>query len=375
MTGPARSILLLAGRLGVHDEGWSIRPFLDRLARHGISAQVLCVEAAGDAAADVRVVGAPGLGGRWRLPLAVRGLRFGERLNVPDLLHVLQSRMSGAGLAIGEHWGIPTVQTIDEFVPADGRLRFSRRWCRRLVATSRELADDLIGQLRIPSGWVAVVNPGIEAPEDEPVRDRGRRVPVIGSAGPLVSGSGFVTFLNAARKVIDAGVDAEFVIAGQGEDEVDLRRRAHRLKIADRVTFAGIPVVGLRFWSVLDVYCQTALAPSVGRTLATALAFGVPSIASDIEGLRALVVDGRNGLRVTPGDSSALAARILGLLADPQGAGRLGHEGRELILREFNPEAEALLLAGVYEDALNPPCVSATPQGSTANRAVGQRVR
>lgn len=371
MARPSRSILLLAGSLGVHDEGWSIRPFLDRLARHGVSAQVLCVEAAGDAAADVRVVGAAGLGSRWRLPLTVRGLRFGERLNVPDLLHVLQSRMSAAGLAIAEHWGIPSVQTIDEFVPADGRLRLSRRWCRRLVATSRELADDLIGQLRVPAERITVVNPGIEAPETEPVRDRGRRVAVIGSAGPLVAGSGFATFLNAARKIIDAGVDAEFVIAGQGEDEVDLRRRAHRLKIADRVTFAGIPVVGLRFWNVLDVYCQTALEPSVGRTLATALAFGVPSVASDIGGLRALVEHGRNGLRVPPGDSSALAAQVLALLADSASARRLGHEGRELILREFNPEAETLMLAGVYAEALDDRGAPHSGPRSSALRALG----
>ena len=53
----------------------------------------------------------------------------------------------------------------------------------------------------------------------------------------------------------------------------DLMAEADRLKITDRVTFAGIPVVGLRFWSVLDVYCQTSLVPSVGSTLATALAF------------------------------------------------------------------------------------------------------
>jgi glycosyltransferase involved in cell wall biosynthesis len=355
MGGPARSILLLADRLGVHDEGWSVRPFLDRLGRHGFDAQVLCVEAAGDAAADVRVVGAPGLGRRWRLPLAVRALRFGERLNVPDLLHVLQSRMADAGLAIAEHWGLPVVQTVDEFVAPGGRLRLSRRWCRRLVATGRALADELTAGLGVPAGLVAVVNPGIEAPEAAPAGERGDRVPVIGTAGPLVSGSGFATFLNAARRVIDAGADAEFVIAGQGEDEVDLRRRAHRLRIADRVTFAGIPVVGLRFWSVLDVYCQTALVPSAGRALATALAFGVPSVASDLAGLRALIDPGRTGLRVPPGDAGALASTILALLADPEGARRLGREGRAFILREFDPEAEARQLAQVYRDALASP--------------------
>ncbi len=359
MPVPARSILLLAGRLGVHDEGWSIRPFLDRLEAQGLVPQVLCVSASGEAAADYRVVVCPGLGRRWRAPLSIRGLRFGERLNRPDLCHVLQSRQSDLGLAIAEHWRIPYVQTIDEFVPNDGRLRLSRRWCRRLIATSRELADDLTAQLGIPPDWIAAVNPGIEAPEtnlprDVPPRiDAERPVAVIGTAGPLVAASGFATFLNAARQVIDAGIDAEFVIAGQGEDEVDLRRRADRLKIADRVTFAGIPVVGLRFWSVLDVFCQPSLVPSVARTLATALAFGVPSIASDIDGLRALVSHGGCGLRVTPGDSRALSRSILELLADPARARCLGDSGRSLIRRDYHPDTEARSLADVYARALD----------------------
>src|SRR4051794_16525130 len=113
MPVPARSILLVAGRLGVHDEGWSIRPFLDRLESQGLAAQVLCVSAAGEGAGDFRVVACPGLGRRWRLPLAVRGLRFGERLNRPDLCHVLQSRLGDVGLAVAEHWRVPYVQTID----------------------------------------------------------------------------------------------------------------------------------------------------------------------------------------------------------------------------------------------------------------------
>ena len=358
MNRPLRSVLLVADRLGVHDDGWSVAPFLDRLEGQGLDAQMLCIEAAGDAATDRRVVGCPGLGIRWRLPLAVRNLRFGERLNRPALLHALHGRLGEATLAIAEHWGIPYVLTLDEFLPPHGRLRVSRRWCRRLIATSRELADELGTQLHIPAERIVLVNPGLDSPAETTPRPSDHQVAVIGTAGPLVAGSGFATFLNAARRVIDAGLDAEFVIAGQGEDEVDLRRRADRLKIADRVTFAGIPVVGLRFWSVLDVFCQPSLVPSVGRTLATALAFGVPSVASDIQGLRALVDHERTGLRVPPGDSTALARAIDLLLADPPGARALGQEGRAMILRDFCPDDEARCLADVYAEALDAPAVS-----------------
>src|SRR5512135_3040388 len=212
---------------------------------------------------------------------------------------------------------------------------------------------------RSTSSWPRRVGSG-SAAEGAAIPARSAHVPVIGTAGPLVSASGFATFLVAARRVLDAGVDAEFVIAGQGDDEVDLRRRADRLRIADRMTFTGHPVVGLRFWNVLDVFCQTSIAPSVGRTLAMALASGVPSIASDVEGLRALVEDGVTGLRIPPGNSAALARTILDLLRDPEGARSLGARGCEVIRRAFDPEAESRNLVSIYHALLD-----AHPEPST----------
>jgi hypothetical protein len=56
MSEPSRAVLLVAERLGVHDDGSSIRTFLDRLEALGLAPQVICLEAAGDAASEVRVV-------------------------------------------------------------------------------------------------------------------------------------------------------------------------------------------------------------------------------------------------------------------------------------------------------------------------------
>ncbi len=355
MDDPEQRVLLLAGRLGAHDDGWPIRSFLRRLDRLGIAAQVLCVSGADGAGLDNQIVECAALGNRWQRALAIRRLDFGGKLKPSALMHVLHTTMEPIGLAIAEHWRLPYIQTIDEFVIPSGRLRLSRRWCRGLLAVSRELADDLRRNLGAPSPFLSVVPPGITVAEGAPPPARSAHVPVIGTAGPLVVASGFATFLGAARRVLDAGVDAEFVIAGQGEDEVDLRRRADRLRIADRVTFTGHPVVGLRFWNVLDIYCQTSIVPTVGRTLAMALASGVPSIASDIEGLRTLVEDEVTGLRVPPGDSAALARTILTLLNDPDRARSLGARGREVIRRDFDADAEVRNLLAVYCTILDAP--------------------
>jgi glycosyltransferase involved in cell wall biosynthesis len=171
---------------------------------------------------------------------------------------------------------------------------------------------------------------------------------VVGAAGPLVSGSGFATFLNAARKVVDAGVDAEFLIAGQGEDEGDLRRRADRLRIAERLTFADEIPVGLTFWDVLDLFCETSVVPTVGRPLILAMASGVPSIATNVEGLRTLIRDQETGLMVPPGDSQALAQSIIGLLKNPERARELGANGQKRVLLDHRPDLEAERLHALY---------------------------
>jgi glycosyltransferase involved in cell wall biosynthesis len=353
MDSPPQSVLLLAGRLGEPDLAASTIDLLERLARQGISAQVLCVAGTGTGTANSRIVEMPRLASRWRRAFTARRLWFHEGLRRPDLLHVVSPEMGAVGLAIADHWAIPYVQTADEFLPAGGRIRLSRRWCRRLIATSLELADDLVRSLGIPLEFIAVVPPGIAIPDESAATSRRAGVPVIGTAGPLVASAGITTFLNAARRVLDAGIDAEFVIAGQGEAEVELRRRADRLRITDRTTFAGRNVIGVRFWRALDIFCQTSLAPTVGRTLALAMAYGVPAIASDIEGLRTLVQPGETGLRVPPGDSGALARTILELLADQPRTRALGLAGRETIRRDFDPAAEVRQLAALYRSVLS----------------------
>jgi glycosyltransferase involved in cell wall biosynthesis len=272
--------------------------------------------------------------------------------------------MAPVGLAIAEHWRLPYVQTIDEFLPPHARLRLSRRWLRCLIPVSRELADDLVRELDVPGRLLSVVSPGVAVSPQAPAAVSPSRVPVIGTAGPLVPASGFATFLAAARRVVDAGIDAEFVIAGQGADEVDLRRRADRLKIADRVTFSDQPGASLRFWNVLDVFCQTSIVPTVGQGLLQAMASGVAPIASDIEGLRTLVAEGETGLRVPPGDAAAFARRILDLLTDRDRARSLGARAREFVSREFDPDKEARKLDAVYLSAL------ATDEAPTARTAL-----
>ena len=159
-------------------------------------------------------------------------------------------------------------------------------------------------------------------------------------------------FLQAARLVMDAGHDVEFVIASQGSQQVVLRHRAQRLQIADRVTVADYPNVGTGFWSVLDIYCQPAVVASTGRTLIQAFGHAVPCIATNVKGLRALIDPGENGVIVPPGDPRALKEAMIGLLDNPEEASQLGARALDRVRALFDPDVEADRLIDLYRQAL-----------------------
>ena len=176
-----------------------------------------------------------------------------------------------------------------------------------------------------------------------------------------------MVFLEAARRVLDAGRDAEFVIAGQGSSHVDLRRRAQVLRIGERVTVAEFPSVGADYWAVLDIYCQPSIAPNAGVTLLQAMAHAVPCIATAAAGLRGLIEPGSSGLIIPPDDPARPGASHHRPARPPGGRRRLGRNARLRVQTSFDPDAEADRLVELYQRSW------ACPESSSLRHDRGSR--
>ena len=365
-TGPTATgelmILIVAGRLSRLDARWPLAPWLDRLERRGCRLQVLCISRGSALADDHRCIELPSLGHRWARAWAVRSLLSRDQWQRPDLMHVVHDEMSEAALIVSESANLPYVQTVADFRTLGRGLRVSRGWCRQLVAIRPDLAAGLVEELGVPESRVAVIPPGIALP-DEPIREQAEgRVPVIGAGGPLDEVSGLMVFLEAARRILASGRDAEFVIAGHGANHGELRRRAQALRIAERVTVAEFPSVGAEYWAVLDLFCQPSVAANAGVTLLQAMAHAVPSIATSVAGLSGLLEPGTSGLIIPPGDPRALEDAVISLLDRPEEARSMGLNARRRVQECFDPEVEADRLVALYRDLV------ATP-GSQVTRA------
>ncbi len=157
---------------------------------------------------------------------------------------------------------------------------------------------------------------------------------LIGSVGRLDVQKGHSILIEAAARLPK---DARFkcVILGQGPRRPLLEALARRHRLEARVRLLGERDDLAAWLSAFDVFVLPSLWEGLPNALLEAMAFGLPVVASAVDGAAEAVQDGANGLLAKPGDPSALARRIGELLAKPDLRERLGAAARRAVGERF----------------------------------------
>jgi glycosyltransferase involved in cell wall biosynthesis len=187
----------------------------------------------------------------------------------------------------------------------------------------------------------------------------------LGIPGEAVAGA-FVATLDRAHhfKRLDLAIDAlaradgdiHLVVAGGGELLDGYRAQALAAGVGDRVHFLGrVPQAELPdVLRACDLILLTTEPPeSFGIVLVEAMACGLPALATEYPGLRAVIDDGENGVVVPPGDADAVAAALGAMVEMGSEARRvLGAAGRAKAERSWSWPALAARMDGVYAEAI-----------------------
>ncbi len=249
------------------------------------------------------------------------------------------------------------------FNPAVQRsfIEIERRLARRsdaLIAVSTEIKDSLLelgigsdAAIRvIPLGFD--LQPFVDAAAGNGLRDELHLPPdaaLIGTVGRLVPIKDHLTLLEAMARL----ADAHLVVVGDGELRSDLERQARELRVADRVHFTGwrrdIPQV----IAELDVVALTSRNERTPVSLIEAHAGAKAAVATDVGGVRSVVLHEETGLIVPPGDAGAVASALERLLADPGRARGMGAAGRRHVTARFGQERLIEDIRALYRELLS----------------------
>jgi glycosyltransferase involved in cell wall biosynthesis len=159
----------------------------------------------------------------------------------------------------------------------------------------------------------------------------------VGFVGRLARQKGVTCLVEAARLVLEAGVECQFLLVGEGELEDVVREMVQRADLDGRVLLAGFQSEIAEVLGALDVFVLPSLYEGLSYSLMEAMAAGRPVVATRVAGNCDLVRDRENGLLIPPGDAMALSEALIELICAPAERTRLGCGAAETARRWATP--------------------------------------
>jgi glycosyltransferase involved in cell wall biosynthesis len=212
---------------------------------------------------------------------------------------------------------------------------------------------------------VSVIHHGVDLRRFVPVERRPTGdggPPAITSIGRLVEKKGFDDLLRALALLASSGRRFTCRIYGDGPLLGPLTRLRDELGLSRCVELMGArdsdEVVAALAHT--DVFVLTPRVTEDGdrdgipNVLVEAMASGVPVVTTSVGGVPELVQDGANGAMVPPGDPALVAQALAVLLADPDLRVRMGRAARARVEDDYDVNAAAQRLAGIFGTHLAP---------------------
>lgn len=175
-------------------------------------------------------------------------------------------------------------------------------------------------------------------------------VPVIGTVTRFEPQKANEMFLRSVERILEQAPNVVILIAGDGPERPELEALAAQLGIAERVTFLGWRDDAVELLGAMDVFCMSSRWEGCPMVLLEAMAMRCPVVATDIGGVREIVVPGETGYLVALDDPDAMAQAVLRLLASPDQGERMGAAGRQRVERHFGAEGMLAAYANLYRN-------------------------
>ncbi len=228
-----------------------------------------------------------------------------------------------------------------------GMLLCSRKWKHRLTLTkltdgiitnSKTIQETYAGYGWFPKDFVKVIYNGIVIPEYVEQVDFSTRFPgkkIIYSAGRLSEQKGFKYLIEAAQILQKNRNDLVFSVSGEGKLASVLQKQVDEAGLHDSFVFEGFAPDIFPYLKGCNLFVLASLFEGMPNVVMEAMAMEKPVIATDVNGARELMQDGKTGLIVPPADAVALANAIGSLIDNSEKLQVFGEAGKERVSKYF----------------------------------------
>ena len=288
----------------------------------------------------------------------------------PDVIHAHSPVLNALpALRVGQRLGLPVVYEVRAFWEDaavdhgtnhewDLRYRLTRnletyalKRAAHVTTICEGLKREIVGR-GVPETRVTVIPNAVDIGNfrfDEPTDVELRKTlgfegkTVIGFIGSFYAYEGLDLLLEALPMVLAERADMRLLLVGGGPHEAELRTMVERLRLGDKVVFAGrVPHNDVhRYYSVVDICAYPRHSMRLTELVTPlkpleAMAQGRLVVASDVGGHRELIRDGETGILFQAGSAQSLADALLRLVAGAELSNQLRANARRFVEMERN---------------------------------------
>ena len=217
----------------------------------------------------------------------------------------------------------------------------------RVVAVSMDVKESLTRDFGLQDKRVQVIRNGIVVPNtlrNSKIKDYF----LIGSAGRFVPVKDYLFMIEIAREVTSKCPRIRFELAGDGPLMVDIKDVIKQYRLEEYFALRGFLDDVSVFYEKLDVYLNTSLHEGIPMSILEAMAYGIPTIAPNVGGLKEIVTDGVDGYLLNTRNPKDFADKLLLLYENEKLRWKMAHAAREKIVCEFSTQQMAENYVDMY---------------------------
>lgn len=228
----------------------------------------------------------------------------------------------------------------------------------RYIAVSEANSKYLIEEKRIPARKVTVIQNGcsMDRVNPEKAHPEGIRESLGFSKSDIVlivmarlePQKGHKILLQALSTVRAEFPNIRLICLGTGALKDELNSLARELKLNETVRFVGFQSNVADWLAVADIGVLPSFYEGLPLTAVETLAAGLPLVATAVDGTPEVVLHGKTGLLVPPGDPEAMAGAIRQLARQSELRQELAKAGREWVLQRFTIERQVEQTSSLY---------------------------
>ncbi|HIJ95413.1 MAG TPA: glycosyltransferase [Desulfuromonadales bacterium] len=159
--------------------------------------------------------------------------------------------------------------------------------------------------------------------------------------------------LECFREIVLEIPEARLLIYGVGPLETELKELCSKLEMNDYVVFKGFAADLGHVFSVADVQVHPSYMEGVPLALCSGMAAGLPIVASDVGGIKEVIIDGKTGKLITPNDRKAFIRETVRLVRDASLRRELGDAAKRFINEDYSLIKAVSAVEKTYEEMMS----------------------